>query len=960
VEFRILGPLEVLAGADPAALGAGRGRLVLAALLLRAGEPVPDDVLVEVLWGEEARAGARSALQVQISRLRARLGAAAERLVTTPAGYRLDVAWDELDASRFEALCARARREEPAAAAATLTEALALWRGPALADVRYESFAQAEIGRLEELRWGALEDRLEAELALGRDAAVVAELERLAAEAPLRERLVEQRMRALYRAGRHVDALAVFREARRRLDEELGLEPGPALRALEQAILAHDQSLVVSHAPGRTMPPVPPTPTVGRERELEALVRALSESRLVTLIGPGGVGKTRVAVEGARALAERYSGGVHVAWLAPVADAADVPAALAAAVEVVAPPGERPRDALVRRLGGAASLLMVDNLEHVLTAGPLLAELLAGCPQLRILATSREPLRLRGERCLPVPPLADSDAIELFVGRARDRRPDFRLTDVNASAVAELCRRLDGLPLALELAAARIGLLEPQQLVARLGDALPLLAGGPQDAPRRQQTIRATLEWSVALLDEEERRAFLALAVFTGGAELDVAERVTEAPLPVLDALVAKSLVRLQNGRLSLLEVVRQFAAAALADSRWGDAARGRHADWCLELAERLGPEVRVHGYGAALRRLDRELGNLRAALQWLLERGDGERSLRMAAALEPYWGVRNGAREGVRALNAALAVGQVASARARGRARLSRSELMWWNRDQQREDARAALALAQTSDDLEGQCMALDQLAALAALEADFASAIEIARRQRAVAEQLDDPYQIAMALKRQAFAEPGLLEARAYAEQAAARLRDCGSVHRIVELTMSVVMVALTEEDYDAAEELAGQGVRAAEEADNPLGMAAALGNAGLAALFLGRIDIAERRFRDQLAIYRRERIEKRWAEPALGLAAVAARTGDAERAATLLGASDAPLWQFVGEADRPVYENLIAQFIAPARAALGDAAWQRAEAAGHTLTPQDIFDLALGDDILTFGAGASHQTG
>jgi predicted ATPase len=223
--------------------------------------------------------------------------------------------------------------------------------------------------------------------------------------------------------------------------------------------------------------------------------------------------------------------------LAPVANAADVPTALAAALDAVAEPGERPRAALVRRLDGAASLLMLDNLEHVLAAAPLVADLLAGCPDLRILATSREPLRLRGERCLPVPPLAEPDAIELFVERARDRRPDLCLTDANASAIAELCHRLDGLPLALELAAARIGLLEPQQLVARLGDALPLLVGGARDAPTRQQTIRAALEWSVALLDECEHRALLAFATFTGGAELGVDERVTEAPLTLLDAL---------------------------------------------------------------------------------------------------------------------------------------------------------------------------------------------------------------------------------------------------------------------------------------------------------------------------------------------------------------------------------------------------------------------------------------
>jgi predicted ATPase len=441
----------------------------------------------------------------------------------------------------------------------------------------------------------------------------------------------------------------------------------------------------------RPAPPAPPTPTVGRERDLAALARILDESRLVTLTGPGGVGKTRLAVETARASADRYPGGVRVAWLAPVADAADVAAALATAAEAVPQPGERAVDALVRRLGGPATLLVVDNLEHVLAAVTVLSDLLAGCPRLRILATSREPLRLRGERCVPVAPLDLPDGIVLFVDRARDRRPDFGLTDDNAAAVAELCRRLDGLPLALELAAGRIGLLEPEQLVARLADALPVLEGGPRDAPARQRTIRATLEWSVALLDDDERRAFLALAAFTGGAEVDVAERVTEAPLGVLDALVAKSLVRLRDGRLALLEVVRQFAAAALADSPQRDAVNERHAGWCLELAERLGPEVRVKGEGPALRRLETEFGNLRTALVWLFDRGDGERSLRLATALGPYWLNRDRHREGIAALDAALESAGAASDRVRGRAYLTRWELTSWFDRVQHRDRNAA-----------------------------------------------------------------------------------------------------------------------------------------------------------------------------------------------------------------------------------------------------------------------------
>jgi predicted ATPase len=825
-----------------------------------------------------------------------------------------------------------------------------------LADLGYEGFAQAEIARLEELRWDAIEARNDADLQLGRAQAVLAELERRADETPLRERLVEQHMRPLYGVGRQVEALSVYREAQRRLDAELGLQPGPALRELERAILGHDPSLASRAGAPVTLAP-PPTATVGRAGELQALARVIRESRLVTLTGPGGVGKTRLALEAARALAHRFAGGVHVVYLAPVTNAVDVPSALARAVQVAVQPGERTEDALVRRLGGTDSLLVVDNAEHVLEAIALLGDLVAACAALRVLATSREPLRLRGERCVPVAPLAVSDAITLFVDRARDRRPDFGLNDANAPAVAELCRRLDGLPLALELAAGRVGLLEPEQLVARLADALPLLEGGPRDAPARQRTIRATLEWSFALLDADERHAFLALAVFVGGAELEAAEAVTDASAAILDALVAKHLVHVDGGRVTQLEVVRQFGAAGLAKLSDHDTVRRRHADYYLAVAERLGPEVRIAGHGLALKQMERELGNLRSALDHSIACRDGDRALRMVAALEPYWFATCHYREGAEAIDAALALAARAGERARGRARLARSLLQRrLNMEQSIEDADAALALARAVGDVEGQCMALDVLAYHAAYEEASRRAKAFADEERRLAEKLGDPYHVAMALMRQAWAESELEPTRELANRAAPLLRRVGSLHRIAEMLSALIMRALRDEAYGTADEAAVEALQAAEEADEQFSLMIALGNAGLTALFRGRMDVAEQRFRAELDICRRERIEGRWDEPTLGLAMIAAHAGDYERAATLLGAQNVTAVYPVADTDRLVFDRLIARFITPARSAFGESPWKRAEAAGAALTLDELYEFALEPETGYAAAGTT----
>jgi predicted ATPase/DNA-binding SARP family transcriptional activator len=945
MEFRILGPLEVRTGGCAIALGGEKRRALLAMLLLHANEPVSAERLAVVLWGEDAAVDAVKTVRVHVSRIRAALGNR-DALVTTPGGYRLRVGTDELDADRFEKLLQRARRAladgAPAQAAELLRAALALWRGGVLADLRYEVFAQGEIARLEELRWDAIEARNDADLELGRADVVLAELELRADEAPLRERLVEQRMRALYAVGRHVEALSVYREAQRRLDAELGLQPGPALRELERAVLGHHASLRPRVPEGL---PAPPTATVGRERDLGVVVRVVADRKLVTLTGPGGVGKTRLAVEAARALAHGFPGGVRVAYLARVATAVEVPGALVRAVSVAVLPGEREEDALVRRLGGAETLLVVDNIEHVLDAAPLLGELVAACPGLHVLATSREPLRLRGEQCLPVAPLEVSDAIALFVDRARERRPEFGLSDGNAPAVAELCRRLDGLPLAIELAAGRVGLLEPEQLVARLADALPLLEAGPRDAPARQRTIRATLEWSYALLDHDEQQAFRGLAAFVGGADIDAAQVVTGAPVAVLDALVAKSLAEVRRRRVRQLEVVRQFAAAELVRVPDADIVSRRHAEHYLALAERLGPQVRVTGRGAGVEEVECELGNLRAALEHWIARGDGERALRLAAAMEPFWTATYHYNDGIEWIDSALAFESGASERARGRARLARSILLRAVRTHESvEDADVALALSSGAGDLEGRCMALDMVAAHAAYFSDHVRARALADEERALAERLGDPYLVAIAVMRQSWSAGGFRAARSFADEALPLLRGCDHLRGIVEMSAGMVGGALNEGDYEAADVAAEEGLRAAEELGEPFALGLAVGNAGLTALFLERMDVAQRLLDEEIEISRRERLEWWSPEPAICLACVAAHAGDGERAATFIGFGEAIPALPVNEGDQRVRDTLVARFIAPARAALGEDGWRRAAATGAAMTPDELYEFAL----------------
>ena len=900
------------------------------------------DELVEALWGDDAPPTATKALQVTVSRLRRALGPAADRLETAGGGYRLRVEPGELDADRFEQDCRRGADLPPREAAVVLREALALWRGPALADQRYEAWAQAEIRRLEDLRALAIEERVKADLALGEHARLVGELAALVAEHPHRERLRAQQMLALYRSGRHADALAAYRDARTAF-VELGLEPGPDLRALEQAILTHDPSLAAPSVAAAGIPPAPPTPTFGRDDDLRDVLAGLDGTRLLTLTGPGGVGKTRLAIEVARAADGRFVS------LASTSDAERIPSLICDALAVARVPGETDREALDRALGRGPLLLVLDNLEHLADAPPLLAELLERHPDLRLLATSRQPIGIRAERLFPVPPLVPGADAALFVDRARAHDPAFALDDDNAAAVTTICERLAGMPLAIELAAARLGVLSPADLADRLSAALGVLDRGPQDAPPRQRTLRATLDWSYDLLDDDEQHAFVALGAFAGGCELDAAEAVTGAGLDVLEGLVAKSLVTVREGRLGMLEPVRQYAAERLAGSADLETIHARHFGHYLALARSVEPDLFVRGRSSPLLPvLRRERDNLDVAFERAIAARPID-ALALAGELSTYGWHANAAEQVGRWCERALsAAGEDAPAELRARALLAAgSNNAEYMTDPERVSA--ALALFRQLGDERWIVRSLLALSNARSIRGDYEQARRAADEALALARRLGDPGLMGEAVGHVALSIDAIEEALPLIVEAAERCRSVGAVSRAAGLLSTAGMSALREDAYERSEQLQRDALDLALEAGDPNIIALVQGNIGLAALLGGRPDAARAAFRDELAVAHEHALGMFFMEGLLGLAALAAADRNDHFAAVLHAAawelSDRPIYP----SEAPVYERVEQRFIAPARERFGEPAWAAAQAEGRAMTVADAVDYALRPALL-----------
>ncbi|BAL88740.1 putative AfsR-family transcriptional regulator [Actinoplanes missouriensis 431] len=667
----LLGPVAVSSDdGEPVGIPGARLRMLLARLALDAGRPVHADTLVDDLWGEQPPSGAVAALQGLVSRLRRVLGGSGS-VDFTAGGYRLRARPEDVDAHRFEELAATGRRElaagRAAEAASALSAAEALWRGTPLADILDAPFARNAATRLDELHAAAVEDRCDAELRLGRHAGVLADLAAAAGERPLSERLAMLRMRALSAAGRQSDALAVYEEIRARLGDELGVDPSADLREVHLSLLRGElerpAAPAVEVTPSRL--PADVTSFVGREDELSRIARLLSAARLVTIVGPGGAGKSRLSLEAARRDPAYREGRV---WFVPLAALSDPDQLADAVLGVVGSAHGRLYDSgqpaeaidrLAELLDVGDALLMLDNCEHLVEAAAQLADgLLGRLAQLRILATSREPLAITGEALCHLGPLslpagepdlvtaAEAAAVRLFVDRAAGVRPGFALGETTVDAVVEICWRLDGMPLALELAAVKLRSMDVEQVVRRLDDRFRLLTSGSRAAMPRQRTLLAMVEWSWDLLDEPERVLARRLSVFPGGASLTALEAVcTDARLPVrdvlyvVDSLVEKSLVQQVGGRYRMLETVRAYGAERLVES--GDDVTTRFADYFLALAEEQEPLLRTRAQLKAFAVFDAELDNITAALRTALEARDAARTYRFVKALFWYWANR-------------------------------------------------------------------------------------------------------------------------------------------------------------------------------------------------------------------------------------------------------------------------------------------------------------------------------
>jgi predicted ATPase/DNA-binding SARP family transcriptional activator len=839
MRFEVLGPLRVTIGDHALALGSPQQQKVLALLLASPNQIVSTDRLIDEMWGDMPPASARHLVQDYVWRLRSLLDEADDgpRIERDGSGYAIRADPDEVDALQLVVAVREADEvlgHDPGAAEPLLREATGMWRGRPFGGLSDASrLLQTEAVRLEELYLLAVEKRIDAAIELGRHQDLVGELEGLIEQHPYRERFWEQLMLALYRSGRQAEALRAYQALRKTVGEGLGIEPGPDVEEMERRILLHDPTLLWELPPPPSNLPTRLTSFIGRTEEIAEVVKLLDISRLVTLTGPGGIGKTRLATEVAERILFDFPDGVWWIDLAVLTDPDMVIAGLADALGVTAQSAAPLIESVTRSLVHRELLLVVDNCEHLAsTTADVIGRVLRGAGGVRVLATSRVPLRVPGEVLWSVPalsmPLADrlevadvglADAVNLFVERGAAVERTFAVSEENLDAVVEVCRHLDGIPLAIEMAAARLRVLTPAQLSTSLDDRFAVLARGEPDSDPRHGTLQAALDWSYDLLDSRLQRIFDRLAVFAGAFDLEAAGVVAfhnsdaTSVLDDISHLVDASMLTTVSGRRAryrLLETLRDYGIRHLAARGDEDEARESHAEYFLRLAEQAGGEIATPGFASWISRLEHSYDDLQAALAWSLARHPRARTLRVAPTLYHFWFRTGNAREVDRWSKPMLDDAEQAPAPllAAAHSCAAFAATIRGSQEESEGHIHETVRLCRESGDRRGLVTALFGRGSIALRIGDFDTVARCSEEALDLCDEIGDRWGKAGHLSNSSFVHfmggGSLDEARRLAEEALVLYRELGDVGSQVVMN-PLSAIALRQGDLDAAERFA-----------------------------------------------------------------------------------------------------------------------------------------------------------
>jgi predicted ATPase/DNA-binding SARP family transcriptional activator len=940
MEFRILGPLEVSEGSRSLPLGGAKQRALLAILLTQANQLVAADRLVDLIWPDGPPDTADHSLQVYVSQLRKvlepehKIGMPYTVLVSQPPGYLIRITPDDLDLGRFERLIDDARQlmaeGAPDLASTKFREALGLWRGPALADFASHSFALSEIARLTEMRLCATEDRIEADLALGLHADLGGELEALVAKHPLRERLRGQLMLALYRSGRQAEASDVYQQTRELLVDQLGMEPGVDLQQLLKRILNQDPALDVKARAIRRESKLPrfTNAFVGRGREIDQLAHRLEASSIVTLTGPGGMGKTRLAVELGTKLAERYREGVVFVDFAPVIDESLIAATIGRALGLRDDGVRNPMDVIIAYLNDRSMLLILDNCEHLLsTAAAAATEMLSECRGLTILATSRVALGVQGETIWEVPSLPtrsngsdmrgvdrdDGDAVELFRVRAEAAASrSFIWDDAAIGDATRICHRLDGSPLAIELAAARLRVMPVSDLLAGLDKRFALLTTGSSATTPRHYSLEATVDWSYQLLSSPEQLLFQRLAVFSGGFAPDAAEEVCgdehlprRDVMPTVFSLVEKSLIRLGatirgGARYTMLQTIRACSLNKLQAGPGAFDVHKRHALYFSSMASNTEAAARTRQQVEWLAQLEEEHDNFRTAIEWGLQR-EPLLALEIATSLDEFWARRH-LGEGItwvkRAMEAAVPTGEL--------------------------QARATEVAGHLALLTGGQELAFAQLEEAAK---QWAALGNVARAGQCT-ERLGSGHFASGAI------ELGLEQNKRAVEM----LRTTGDQWRLASALNNLGFNLALAGDSLTAKPLLREALQLARQCDDPHSVADILDSIAEVEMSLGRFNDARVLWKECFAIAMRLGDKRQTANYLERRAGIALVEGDPELCIRLASAGEAAR-SMIGEVAPPDWRDMVAKTVEAARRQLPDLAADTAWREGKSMTVEEV---------------------